>query len=1533
MKKSTKRSNQNTTTPRENEIAKDVDTTRETTQRRKGKENEKVDMGKNNIEANEQAENLNYINSYLTEIFDLAKSDESVSSKEDGNVKGTPPQQKSSELGETISRLHTKNNSFNVEWDLDNTYEFETMESGSYPNGDVQLVEAVDVVEVVEVPNAGEVSAGASYTGGGCEHGLRLKKALTSVDERDYNIFGTKSLFNHFGSFNRSGSPGVWLTKDEEMYNATKGQSVQNGVGVCMKMAEGTGDLLIDEVVRGSCPMEQSEKFDMLEEDAFHNTGGSSVEHESDRVNVELLLAQLAGSNEHVDGVDTVQTGKSPHELNKNLFELLSSSNREFICDYIRKYREVEECGDGTSGEGNVQGQNAPHVDGYEKGKSVCFDLLTQDNSIMLNEHDIGTYVKRDRGKEAGIGFKSESFISSGENIHPSGGERDETSRHNVVNQDNCAMHHLGGMAHPAHTNGGEYKKEGYEHTDSNAPSLFFIPAWVGYDQGETCMQGRGLDKEDTEGKRSTTTPPNHVAPADAWHGQTPSVRPNVKECTTSELYDNLLELLNDGSHNVVKVDNVKQEIGMHSGEDFISGNTAAYYHGDILKHMTHEGGRYSHPDDDHNGANDAFTRRANYEAVRNYAHGLSGVDDVAEVSEVGRGVTMGNISNTALPMKSYLKYPTAPFPILHDNAQGTFRNGGQSTHGSQNKVAKKKKNIMFEALKNKIGFLLQHEDDEVSLSEYIMDAISDYNRSKWGTGASGRERMEHVSRPSFGEGDAGLYYNPVGGGYEIPTRTDLQTCYARQGTQNGIPKSETINYNCSGASEHRHTTNLPLGRAHTDLYNDRYSQMDPIRGRSPPQGLQLEGTRQDKWRADNSNGGVPHVRNRTQRSSIANLKLFLENSLLAHNMTNSRSAQDGAVGAVGVAVEAGIPSGHMDNYTSGQRNSLSKGSFGGDSAFGPNGYDIRARWNSGLMSTASPPLPVLPVKEVDGRNSANVGSFHWGDYSIEPGDAIREQVGTANKEEDKAAQLRKINENLLLLSRRNSRSLRTSDVSTVEQERSAAQDGSANGHVLPLHGGNSLMRNPEGARRDNGLAHDGDDWLLKRDSANLTIHGAFGGGVGTDLFSGVVGSFEKGHFIDDEVGSNWSSWNFKGRERGIEEAKTEGILFGGRRRDPSLRSGGKGAFEDHGNNSLWNRNVASGSSATRGSNSRGSGVNSGRGSGVNSGRGSGDRNGRVDRSKSEERRGMSNTRGKKKSSEARDQLSAEALKACLSKKDEQDLEHLLKSLYEDRIIPLVINLKGRAEEYNLRDVIKNNITNAYGLFPEKYTVTEHHPRSPSSAAAANSPPAAASSPENCLVHFAHRKVDDDYFFSINDSVDRYDATLWNQFEKYLLEIASSDDPQVYSFTGGRYGMAKELQRRKLPFFQGLYLGHLCHIVHISATRKIIAYENNFIKPISQCKKYEDAKMGILNTRGGNAKNYISSMEELKFYLGAILKTHKRGINISTLKGKMMSNYNKRLCESVFHCVKLVELLQMEELRDVCVVDLESRVLRGVVAR
>ncbi|VWU51104.1 conserved protein, unknown function [Hepatocystis sp. ex Piliocolobus tephrosceles] len=276
-------------------------------------------------------------------------------------------------------------------------------------------------------------------------------------------------------------------------------------------------------------------------------------------------------------------------------------------------------------------------------------------------------------------------------------------------------------------------------------------------------------------------------------------------------------------------------------------------------------------------------------------------------------------------------------------------------------------------------------------------------------------------------------------------------------------------------------------------------------------------------------------------------------------------------------------------------------------------------------------------------------------------------------------------------------------------------------------------------------------------------------------------------------------------------------------------------------------------------------------------------------------------------------ELPLEELKALLTKGHELNLHRLLQSLYDDRILPLVVNVKGRADEYHFNDILKNNIKNAYSLFPEKYVIKNDNECS-----------------NDYVIYFIDKKIDPDYFSFANSLKDTYDPSIWIEFEKYLNEIAKSEDENLYTFSGGRYGMAKELQNRNLPFFKGLYLGELCHIVHLSTNKKIIAYENNLLKPISQCYKYRNAKLGIVSPNNEkNLENYITTMKELKYYMNMLLKYYKGGFNISTLKKKLKHKFNKQLCESAFHCIKLIEVLELDEMKDVCIVDKESKMVRS----
>lgn len=104
--------------------------------------------------------------------------------------------------------------------------------------------------------------------------------------------------------------------------------------------------------------------------------------------------------------------------------------------------------------------------------------------------------------------------------------------------------------------------------------------------------------------------------------------------------------------------------------------------------------------------------------------------------------------------------------------------------------------------------------------------------------------------------------------------------------------------------------------------------------------------------------------------------------------------------------------------------------------------------------------------------------------------------------------------------------------------------------------------------------------------------------------------------------------------------------------------------------------------------------------------------------------------------------------------------------------------------------------------------------------------------------------------------------------------------------------MAKDLYDRKLPFFEGLVLGQVCHVVELAIQRDLLHYENNLLLPAQACGKYHNAIYGVPTASAANQRhtpsaNYVQSMEELKHLMADLLTRYPDGFNLSTLKTKI----------------------------------------------
>eukprot|EP00392_Amoebophrya_sp_AT5.2_P017012 g17327.t1 len=188
---------------------------------------------------------------------------------------------------------------------------------------------------------------------------------------------------------------------------------------------------------------------------------------------------------------------------------------------------------------------------------------------------------------------------------------------------------------------------------------------------------------------------------------------------------------------------------------------------------------------------------------------------------------------------------------------------------------------------------------------------------------------------------------------------------------------------------------------------------------------------------------------------------------------------------------------------------------------------------------------------------------------------------------------------------------------------------------------------------------------------------------------------------------------------------------------------------------------------------------------------------------------------------------------------DSEEIGHLVdavRSLYVDRILPDEKTLKARLKlriKPN-RVCILSHVLELYSEIKSMRVVMDHE----------NGGPA------------IFLKDEPNGFLGFVDpcsNADPYPDTVWQHFENHLRTMLDdmnsrqqSDGSLTEKTTGpgsavavtfhrGRYGMAKDLYDRKLPFFEGLALGQVCHIVELAIQRDLLHYENNLLLPAQAC--------------------------------------------------------------------------------------------------
>merc|ERR1719284_1152453 len=134
--------------------------------------------------------------------------------------------------------------------------------------------------------------------------------------------------------------------------------------------------------------------------------------------------------------------------------------------------------------------------------------------------------------------------------------------------------------------------------------------------------------------------------------------------------------------------------------------------------------------------------------------------------------------------------------------------------------------------------------------------------------------------------------------------------------------------------------------------------------------------------------------------------------------------------------------------------------------------------------------------------------------------------------------------------------------------------------------------------------------------------------------------------------------------------------------------------------------------------------------------------------------------------------------------------------------------VKGRLKERSCPEVLVKSFVELYAQHPDLFQVIN---------------PAGAD--EEATIYFVKEPSWFKGWIDIDSPNDPYDEELWKNLANFL--------DGEHTFAGGRYGMARELMQRNLPFLKEHKLGEVCHIVQLAIqSRKLIVYHRKMLKPI-----------------------------------------------------------------------------------------------------
>jgi len=181
-------------------------------------------------------------------------------------------------------------------------------------------------------------------------------------------------------------------------------------------------------------------------------------------------------------------------------------------------------------------------------------------------------------------------------------------------------------------------------------------------------------------------------------------------------------------------------------------------------------------------------------------------------------------------------------------------------------------------------------------------------------------------------------------------------------------------------------------------------------------------------------------------------------------------------------------------------------------------------------------------------------------------------------------------------------------------------------------------------------------------------------------------------------------------------------------------------------------------------------------------------------------------------------------------------------------------------------------------------------------------------------------------FVDVYSPSDPYSRDMWQHAERYFSSL-----PVGAALPGGRFACAQVLAQRRLPFFVGMSLGQICHIVQLAISqRKLLGYTNGTLVPYyrSESKKKDQSAINQHPCTGrGSRRSTVVTWDLLRSCLTQYFQTsplRSPRVPLSNIKRVFRSQFQVELSETALGYAKLSELFQDPRLDGVCTVSQTS---------